>query len=123
MMNYGYQQTIQYGGYMNVRSKDEAFNYPVAPGTMMIFAQNDGESIFTKIMGFSQYDKPFFNEYVRVKEEPSNSPNLGAKNAQPNNSATPSLESEFEAIRGQIEGILNDIRTMKKDLYEEGGEG
>lgn len=111
MMNYGYQQTIQYGGYMNVRSRDEAFNYPVALGTMMIFAKNDGESIFTKVMGFSQYDKPFFSEYNRVKED------------DPKQTVTENNPTDFmKEIREQINAILSEIKTIKKDLYEEGGE-
>lgn len=122
MIGYPYQQTIQYGGYMNVRCREEAMNYPVAPGTMMIFANNDGGSMYTKVMGYSQFDKPMFSEYRLVKEEPSNQPHSGAENAQADNSATVPANAEFEEIRGQIEGILKDIKAIKKDLYEEGGE-
>lgn len=123
MMGYPYHQTIQYGGYMNVSRKEDAISYPVAPGTMMIFANNDGESMYTKIMGYSQYDKPLFAEYKRVKEEAANQPHSGTENAQADISAIEVLKSEFELIRGRIEGILSDIKEIKKDLYEEGGEG
>lgn len=62
------QQQVQNIGYIPVANEDMARNYPVAPGNSLAFRNEDGNHIYVKSMGFSQYDKPIFEKYELVKE-------------------------------------------------------
>ena len=63
------QPQIQNGGFVSVRSEEEARNYPVAQGTSVTFKNETAPYIYTKTMGFSQMDRPIFERYKLIKEE------------------------------------------------------
>lgn len=60
---------IQNGGFISVRSLNEAFNYPVAPGNSVTFKDENAPFVYTKTMGFSQLDRPIFKKFRLVEEE------------------------------------------------------
>lgn len=62
-------QQIQNGGYMTVRSEDEARNYPIALGNSMTFFNEREPYCYKKTMGFSPLDRPTFERYRIIKEE------------------------------------------------------
>ena len=62
------QQQIQNGGFVTVRSEQEARNYPVGYGTSITFRDENAPYIYCKTMGFSQLDQPIFEKYKLVKE-------------------------------------------------------
>ena len=73
-MNYPYypvqpQQTMQNGGYIPVRSEDEAVRYPLAPGTFATFRIEGTPYIVEKSMGFSQIESPQYRKYQLVPVE------------------------------------------------------
>lgn len=73
--SYGYQGLQQNNnGITQVKAKEEALYYPIAPGNSLIFRKDDGSSIYIKTMSFSTVDPPIFEEYVRVipEEKPTN---------------------------------------------------
>ena len=63
----------QTSGFVSVRSEQEARNYPVAYGNSVTFKDENAPYIYTKTMGFSQLDRPIFDKYKLVKEEPTES--------------------------------------------------
>lgn len=60
--------------FINVRSIDEAKNYPVAPGNSFTFKVENSPFLCTKTMGFSQLEQPQFEKYRLVKEEEEEPP-------------------------------------------------
>ena len=60
---------IQNGGFVSVRSEQEARNYAVAPGTSVTFKDENSPYCYTKTKGFSQLEEPIFEKYRLVKEE------------------------------------------------------
>lgn len=60
---------IQNGGFIIVKSINEAMNYPVAPGNSVTFKNESQPYIYTKTLGFSQLDQPIFEVFKLVKEE------------------------------------------------------
>ena len=64
-------QQIQNGGLVSVRNEMEARNYPIAPGNSVTFKDETAPYVYTKTMGFSQLDRPIFDKYRLIKEEPT----------------------------------------------------
>ena len=69
---YQYQNYPQHNtGFITVRSEEEARNYPVAVGNSVTFRNENEPYCYTKTMGFSQLDRPVFEKYRMIKEEPA----------------------------------------------------
>ena len=113
----GYQQTnqIQSGGLVSVRSMEEAFNYPVAPGNSITFKDETQPFVYTKTKGFSPLEQPVFEKYRLVKVEES-------QNVAQNPSKTPGtgfdgekqiklLWDEVNALKRKIEGVKEDDKS------------
>jgi hypothetical protein len=98
----------QNSGFVSVRSETEARNYPVAYGNSVTFKDETAPYVYTKTMGFSQLDRPIFDKYRLVKEEPQNStpdaPNPSS-NVKNDNVAIKKLEGEIAAIWREIEAL------------------
>lgn len=62
-------QQIQNGGFVSVRSEEEARNYPVAIGNSVTFHDETSAHVYTKTMGCSQFDRPVFKKYKLVEEQ------------------------------------------------------
>lgn len=54
--------------FIKVKNIEEAKNYPVAPGHCVSFQDENAPYIYTKTMGFSQFDRPRFEKIRLVKE-------------------------------------------------------
>jgi len=102
------QQQIQNGGFVTVRSEQEARNYPVGYGTSITFRDENAPYIYCKTMGFSQLDQPIFEKYKLVKE-----------NAQDPVSEYKELDnSAFDSIKGEIGNIWKEIDALKKEISD-----
>lgn len=88
-------QQIQNSGFVNVRSEEEARNYPIAYGNSVTFKNETAPYVYTKTMGFSQLDRPVFEKYKLVKEETEEKP----------------VEDD---IRKEIEDIWKEINLLKE---------
>lgn len=62
---------IQNGGFVSVRSAQEAFNYPVALGNSVTFKDETAPYIYVKTRGFSQLEEPVFEQFQLVKVDNS----------------------------------------------------
>lgn len=104
------QPQIQNGGFVSVRSEDEAKNYPVALGNSVTFKDETSPYIYTKTMGFSQLDRPIFEKYKLVKEMPAEVSNLTENAADDDNS----IKSTIEEMKAEIKRIWAQIDEIKK---------
>lgn len=106
-MNVGPTQ-IQNGGFVTVRSEQEAMNYPIAPGTSITFKNEVEPYVYTKTMGFSQLDRPVFDKYKLVKEDPNSTayePHRETFDVEAVNNSIKDIQGEIEALWDEIEGI------------------
>lgn len=62
-------QQQQQNNVIQVKTKEEAQYYPVAPGNSVMFRKEDGSCIYIKTMGYSTIDPPIFEEYARIITE------------------------------------------------------
>lgn len=104
---------IQNGGFVSVRSEDEARNYPVAPGTSITFKNEIAPYIYTKTMGFSQLDRPIFDRFKLIKEDVSEA-QISTENVQTENLPQYALQADFEVIRGQIDVLQGEVDLLKE---------
>lgn len=107
------QPQIQNGGFISVRSEDEARNYPVAPGTSVTFIDENRQRVYAKTMGFSQLDRPMFYKYKLVKEETPDTQNEPF-NSTDDKSIEYALKSDCDALQSQIQSLVQDVEELKK---------
>lgn len=111
------QMQIQNGGFLPVRSRQEAMNYPVAPGMSVTFKDESAPYIYTKTKGFNQFDEPVFDVYKLTKEEmPSvnaQEPHTEALNNKTDNLPTYALKSEFDALQELVSTLAEDVDVLK----------
>lgn len=118
---------IQNGGFVSVRTEDEARNYPVAQGMSVTFKNETAPYIYTKTMGFSQLDRPIFERYKLVKEqdmpvEAPKSPDKPEIDVEAINVSINNLKAEMGQIWGEIDGLKELARSKPATKKEKGGD-
>ena len=101
-------QQIQNGGFVSVRSEEEARTYPVAQGTSVTFKNETAPYIYTKTTGFSQLDQPIFEKFRLTKED-----------EEPQNNI--SIQDEIAALWGEINAIKEAKKTNSR-RKDDGGD-
>lgn len=91
-------QQIQNGGFISVRSEQEARNYPVAIGNSVTFHDETSAHVYTKTMGFSQLDRPIFKKFKLVEED----------------SEEQQASNEIDSVRSDIKKIWSEINALKR---------
>lgn len=116
------QPQIQNGGFISVRSAQEAFNYPVALGNSVTFKDETAPYIYVKTRGFSQLEEPVFEQFQLVKVENQQksaevvpTPNEVEQKFDINNYA---LKSDLEALQAEINFLKRKVSEMKLDSSE-----
>lgn len=109
------QPQIQNGGFISVRSEQEARSYPIAPGNSVTFKDENMPYVYVKTMGFSQLDRPNFEKFRLVKEEEvqAQQPTSG-ENRQTNN-IDYALKADLVSLQGTF---ATEIETLKKQIAE-----
>ena len=109
------QPQIQNGGFISVRSEQEARSYPIAPGNSVTFKDENMPYVYVKTMGFSQLDSPNFEKFRLVKEEEvqAQQPTSG-ENRQTNN-IDYALKTDVVALQT---AFATEIETLKKQIAE-----
>ena len=105
-------QQIHNGGYVSVRSEDEARMYPVAPGNSVTFINELSPFIYKKTMGFSQFDKPIFEIFEVTPKKPPKSEDTDNITKD----ITYAEKSEIEALRATIEVLKSNIDTLNSKI-------
>jgi len=111
-------QQIQNGGFVSAPNEAYARNYSVAPGNSVTFKDESAPYVYAKTMGFSQFDRPIFEKYRLVKEEPEEA------HAEPNplSEAIDGIKDEIELIWGEIEDIRNASKKPIRHKDENRGD-
>ena len=94
-----YNQQIQNGGFVSVRSIEEAFNWPVAPGNSITFKDENQPFVYTKTKGFSPLEQPIFERYRLVKVEEPQKP-------------SETVTEPFDA-RAEVKHLWEEINAIK----------
>ena len=116
------QPQIQNGGFISVRSAQEAFNYPVALGNSVTFKDETAPFIYVKTRGFSQLEEPVFEQFqlVKVENQQKSSETVPMTNETEqkfdiNNYA---LKSDLEALQSEINFLKKKVSDLKLDSSE-----
>ena len=108
------------GGFVRVRSENEARMYPVAPGNSVTFIDETGPYCYCKTVNMGQLDRPIFEKYRLVKEEDATQP-VEARDkpveAQAVDLSNFIIKQDFDAVKRDIDAIKQDIESFRGDLY------
>ena len=102
---------IQNGGFVTVRSMQEAYNYPVAIGNSVTFKDETAPYIYVKTRGFSQLEEPIFEQFQLVKVDAQKS----TETAHIATKSTDDKSIEY-AQKGDITALWSEIEAIKKQI-------
>lgn len=107
---------IQNGGFVSVRSAQEAFNYPVALGNSVTFKDETAPFIYVKTRGFSQLEEPVFEQFQLVKVDNSQ------KAAEPEQTTNTeyALKSDLSALQDEIDLLKKKVSEFRLAVNESG---
>lgn len=110
------QLQIQNGGFVSVRSAQEAFNYPVALGNSVTFKDETAPFIYVKTRGFSQLEEPVFEQFQLVKVDNSQ------KAAEPEQTTNTeyALKSDLSALQDEIDLLKKKVSEFRLAVNESG---
>ena len=124
------QQNLQTNSYqqsyfLGVPNEQTARMYPVAPGNSITFRdESDPCRFYTKTMGPSPLDRPYFEIYRLIREDiaeaaaaPSKSTDEGKKESAIDLSAY-ALKTEVDALKEQIEALQKELAIKEKAKKE-----
>lgn len=100
-------QQIQNTGFVSVRSMEEAFNYPIAPGNSITFKDENQPYVYTKTKGFSPLEQPTFERYKLVKVE-------DAPQAPETPSEAPKYDDQIKELWEEINAIKSRIKWRNR---------
>ena len=109
---------IQNGGLISVRNEMEARNYPIASGTSITFKDESQPYVYVKTMGFSQLDRPTFEKFRLIKEDATETTQMGQISTKQQESINLSdyvLKTDFEALRKEFEAFKDRFNFSKKE--------
>lgn len=121
-MNYPYYNQNQSSqvGFMSVRGKDIAINYPIAPGNTIFFKDEIAPFIYVKTMGYSPLEKPTLDTYKR--EDLVTAPVPETKPIAKDNSVIDKMQEDITMILEDIDGIKKRLNTRPKRKEPESDE-
>lgn len=99
-------QNYANNNFVFVKSEQEVLNYPVACGNSVNFKIENAPYLYTKTMGFSQFDKPVIDKYRLLKEE------LGGTVEEVKNP----LEERLNSFQSTIDSFENRITSMQNEI-------
>lgn len=103
-------QQIQNNGLVNVRSRTEAQNYPVAPGNSVTFKDESGPFVYVKTMGFSQLDRPTFEIFRLVREEEAAESTRSDESEKGIDLSDYALKTDLAALREDFDALREEMR-------------
>lgn len=109
------QPQIQNGGFISVRSAQEAFNYPVALGNSVTFKDETAPFIYVKTRGFSQLEEPVFEQFQLVKVE---NQQKSAETVPITNEAEQKFDINNYALKSDLEALQAEINLLKKKVFD-----
>lgn len=131
------QQPMQSVGFIQVRSREEAFNWPVAPGASVMFKMVNSPYCFSKTRSYNQFSDPEFITYMRIDEagqgqaqpQQQQAPSVAAnpqQGAQPEAQAPPQPRyagvEDVDALRNVVDGVQSSLRALQRDVERLNGD-
>lgn len=107
--NYQPQQNNQSNGIVRVQSENEAKLYPVAPGVSLIFIDENAPYVYTKTVDISQLDRPKFEKFRLIREEPSGAPSVAL------DSDKYVTKDELHAFKESLEKRFESLKEVKNE--------
>lgn len=104
-----YDQTRMF---IPVNSEQEVITYPVGCGNSVNFKMQNSPYLYTKTMGFSQFDKPIIEKYRLLKEEMGAEPIKKEEN--PLQDKIMELSESFSSLEEKFNSLRNEVNTMKE---------
>lgn len=98
------------GYYWYYATKDQALNWPIAPGSMLVFMDPDGKHFYVKKMGWSPYDKASFqtfSEEIPVAASVTQAPVEIA-------SEQPTVYEQLQEMREQMAFLTESINRLNQ---------
>mgnify|MGYP002622549611 CR=1 FL=1 len=97
--------------FLIVKTEQEVLNYPVGCGNSVNFKIENAPYLYTKTMGFSQFDKPVIEKYRLLKEE------LGGtveETRHPLEEKINSFQSTIDSLENKIAAMQNEINSLRE---------
>lgn len=115
------QQTVQSGGFVTVQNEDEAKAYPVAHGASVTFRDENQPYIYTKTLGFGQFDTPIFEKYKLTKENTQDTRRAESAPPRQRSEILPDYvtKTEYEALCGEIDRLKDEVGKLRRELGDE----
>ena len=104
----GRQEPRQYS-YFFVKDIGEAYNWLIAPGSLLVFKDQDNIHFYTKSLGYSPYDKPIFEVFTREAQAQEQKP-----------------DSDFELLKkkvAELESKLSEIKVVDNNRNNNNNKG
>lgn len=101
------QNQPQMNGFLSVPNEEVARNYPVAPGNSISFKNENAPYVYTKTMGFSQFDQPIFKRYKLIEEE-----DVASQTTEP----TTDYTKRFDDLNAKIDALEKEIALLKEGV-------
>ncbi len=96
--------------YTFVQNRGEAERWPVAPGSLLVFADQNGMYYYTKSLGFAPNDKPVFSVFKREGcVEQSQTTETVEQNP---------LKEEFEKYQNSTKLEMDNLRSSLNEIKD-----
>lgn len=106
---------IQNGGFISVRTVEDARNYPIAPGNSITFKVENSPYLCTKTMGFSQLEQPRFEKFRLVREE-----EVETEQEKTEIKADYALKDDLKDINKKIKHLEERIQELEQTMEDDG---
>lgn len=108
-----YQQNDNQNGFIGVANEEEARMYPVALGKSLTFRdESKPHTYYTKTMGNNPLDRPIFERYRLVKDEPA----VEASEATESRPKEKEVDLSAYVLKTDLQPFEGDIAAIKKDI-------
>lgn len=97
--------------YTFVQNRSEAERWPVAPGSLLVFADQNGMYYYTKSLSFTPNDKPVFSVFKR--EDCVESVQQNAEQIEQN-----PLKEEFEKYQNSTKLEMDNLRSSLNEIKD-----
>lgn len=97
--------------YTFVHNRSEAEQWPVAPGSLLVFADQNGMYYYTKTLGFAPNDKPVFSVFKREDCVEQTSQNQIPVEQNP-------LRDELEKYQNSTKLEMDNLKSSIEELKD-----
>ena len=97
--------------YTFVHNRSEAEQWPVAPGSLLVFADQNGMYYYTKSLGFAPNDKPVFSVFKREDCVEQTSQNQIPVEQNP-------LKDELEKYQNSTKLEMDNLKSSIEELKD-----